>query len=546
MENSTINALFYNDNFNELWVGSSSGLWVLKEEHDQFIWKQPVSKLSTQIINCISKRYQTIWLGTANDGIYQIFNNEIVSHNTFNSQSASKGIASNDIRNIFWAPDNTGWITTSEGLQFYHPDLQHFSVHKTINNNKGKTQEAIPVGLLLWKKYLISANDLGVNITDTIFTNSISLSSLDKKNKPVKFNNISSINNDIFLTGSNGLYQLEFKKDKPEILRPIAFESFSQFSKVSCIGFLEVQKNIYWLATKDNIIYQFNLISGKVDSINPFKDNLNPDSIGGGIKKIYKDSKGRILVGLSRGLCIYELSPDKLNFRYKYSTSLDATLNISVNDFYDDGKNIWIATSGQGLYNCNYNLDILSVYNTSNGLCDNIVYCIIPYSNGNLWLTTERGLSAFNIESESFSNYYQADGLASHQFKLYGKAYSQNTLYFSSSEGIIKTNPNNWETVVKSSLPLKLSQFKVGNVSFTEVDLLMLNSMKSYTINYDRDIILSFKVTDFLNHRKDSILYRLNKKSKWYTIASGTEILLPKLDPGLYNLQAYVKDKTIS
>lgn len=545
LETSTINALFYNNEDKELWIASTAGLWILKKEKQNFNFKQPINELRTTTINCITKRHNKIWIGTDKDGLYHINNNNIIAHITADIIHSEKGLASNNIRDIIWSPDNTGWITTSKGLQYYHPGLQHFSLLKTSINHNGKIKETIPSGLCIWKKYLITATESGVILADTNFLNSTSFSLLDEKNNLVRFKNISLINNDIFLTGSNGLYQLTIDNDKPKIVRPTSFRSFNQYINKPCTDFIEARENIYWLATQNNIIYSFNTINGKVESINPFRVPQRANDIDNKITKVYKDASGRILVGLSSGIAIYEPSEDKLKFTRKNSTPLDATPGLYVNDFYDDGNNIWIASSGKGVYKCSHSLDVISTYNTSNGLCDNIVYCIQPDAKGNIWFSTKRGLSTFDIGSKKISNYYQSDGLASQEFKPYGKALNKNTIYFSSSEGIIKTNPESWENFVNNTFPPTVSKMKIDDESLTEIDLLLLNMMKNYSVEYNKSIVLSFKSNGLYNQMKDSIQYRLNENNNWNTIASGTEILLQKLNPGVYNLQAFVKNKSM-
>ncbi len=545
LETASINALFYDNENQELWIASTAGLWVLKKESNRFHLDQPINKLKNAAINCINKRHNIIWVGTASDGLYQINNHNVIAHKTSSVLPFAKGIASNNIRNIFWSPDNTGWISTSEGLQYYHPDLQHFSIFKTTINYKDKIKETVPSGLCVWKKYIIAATGSGLLLADTSFTNSISLSLLDEKKIAVQFINVSLINNNVFLTSSNGLYQLIIENNKPKIIRPIAFKSFSPYVNKSCIDFIEVKENVYCLASQHNIIYSLNTLTGKVDSVNPYKSNQQANIIGEEILKMYKNTNGQIMVGLSDGMAIYELSADNLKFTLKKPVAFDVTPGLGVNDFYDDGKNVWIATSGQGVYKCNHSLNILSVYNIAKGLCDNIVYCIQPDAKGNLWFTTKRGLSTLDINSEKLSNYYQSDGLASQEFMPFGKVLNGSVLYFSSSEGIIKTNPESWEKVVKNVLPPRISKMRIEDKNSSEIDLLLLNDMKNYSVEYNKDIMLSFTSSGFLNKFKDSIQYRISEKSKWYTIASGTEILLQNLDPGMYNMQVFVKDKII-
>ena len=45
---------------------------------------------------------------------------------------------------------------------------------------------------------------------------------------------------------------------------------------------------------------------------------------------------------------------------------------------------------------------------------------ILEDDNGNLWLSTNRGITCFNPETKQFKNYNKSDGLQSDQFNLKG------------------------------------------------------------------------------------------------------------------------------
>ena len=58
---------------------------------------------------------------------------------------------------------------------------------------------------------------------------------------------------------------------------------------------------------------------------------------------------------------------------------------------------------------------------------------------GNLWLTTNDGVSRLNIQSMTFSNYTQADGLPATQFYWNGIHYSSkhDFIYMATIDGLV-------------------------------------------------------------------------------------------------------------
>jgi ligand-binding sensor domain-containing protein len=53
----------------------------------------------------------------------------------------------------------------------------------------------------------------------------------------------------------------------------------------------------------------------------------------------------------------------------------------------------------------------------TNGLPNNVIFGILEDKKGNLWISTNNGLSHFNIKDKSFKNFNVSDGLQSNEFK---------------------------------------------------------------------------------------------------------------------------------
>jgi signal transduction histidine kinase/ligand-binding sensor domain-containing protein/DNA-binding response OmpR family regulator len=80
-----------------------------------------------------------------------------------------------------------------------------------------------------------------------------------------------------------------------------------------------------------------------------------------------------------------------------------------INDVYADGKKLWIATEGDGLIHFNAEngqLKSLVHHAGTNSIVDNNIRCVGKDPEGNIWLGTFRGLSIFNPNKDTFTNYY--------------------------------------------------------------------------------------------------------------------------------------------
>ncbi len=82
---------------------------------------------------------------------------------------------------------------------------------------------------------------------------------------------------------------------------------------------------------------------------------------------------------------------------------------------------MWLGTSnGLNKFIVNNNKDSLNIYDidvkiesytVKDGLPDNSVNSILEDTDGNLWLGTGSGISFFNIEKNTFTNFSSADGI---------------------------------------------------------------------------------------------------------------------------------------
>ena len=68
------------------------------------------------------------------------------------------------------------------------------------------------------------------------------------------------------------------------------------------------------------------------------------------------------------------------------------------------------------------NREQFTTYDERDGLPASLVHGILEDRSGNLWVSTAGGLSRFNPRAKTFTNYYEADGLAGSAFEGYPAA----------------------------------------------------------------------------------------------------------------------------
>ena len=106
-------------------------------------------------------------------------------------------------------------------------------------------------------------------------------------------------------------------------------------------------------------------------------------------------------------------------------------------------------------------------YSNKDGLPNDVVYGILSDDDGNLWMSTNKGLSKFNPRTKTFQNYETKDGLQSNEFNRYAFCKtSDGTLFFGGVNGFNYFNPR--ELGSNNTLPnIIITDFKIGNKAIT-------------------------------------------------------------------------------
>ena len=131
-----------------------------------------------------------------------------------------------------------------------------------------------------------------------------------------------------------------------------------------------------------------------------------------------KTRPDELWTGTTNGINILNLKTE--TFRYynydpKDSTSLS---HPNVMNFFEDKNGfVWVATYGGGLNRFDPKTEKFLRFTQENSdLPNNGVYGSLQDENGNLWISTNSGITKFNPNSFKFRNYTVDDGLQSEEF----------------------------------------------------------------------------------------------------------------------------------
>lgn len=173
---------------------------------------------------------------------------------------------------------------------------------------------------------------------------------------------------------------------------------------------------LVWIGTYGGGIENYNYKTNKFKTYTIDKENQMMNVV----LSVIEDSDGVIWGGTSgHGLIKYERSKDKfVKYEADENNPNSISSNIVTTLYEGDEGIIWVGTGGAGIDKFEKATGKFTNYNKAeNGLISDMISGILADDEGNLWITTVKGMSKFSISQESvLKNYDREDGLQDNDF----------------------------------------------------------------------------------------------------------------------------------
>lgn len=539
ISNNNINDI-YCDHSGRLWVGTQQGFNLLLDDHSGFRHyfhnHNNTSSISNNVVNAIFEDSRGMfWIGTREK--LNLFDPMQDRFTSFSHSGKNTSISNDDIRCILEDDMGSVWVGTYNGankvklglskFNYYHRDptspnsLSSDIIHTIFKDDDGKIWLGTGKGLNIFDresgKYFRLNHKLDpyTNLNEErvralfkdsqgkvwIGTNSFGLLRYD----PVtgKFDNFTNRPDDPYSLNGNGIL---------------------------CV--LEDYKGYIWVGTNRG------LNSFHPDSIGMrswMHDPRDPKSLSHNqVWTMYQDSKNQLWFGTNNGLALY--NPDENNFT-SYTYKPEDPNSISANavfGIYEDSKgNYWFGTMGGGLNHFDPQTQKFTSYTEENGLPNNVVYMALEDKQGNLWLTTNWGMSKFNPATKEIINFDIHDGLQGNEFN--GGAWYHATdgeMFFGGMDGFNSFIP---EEIKQNESPprLAITSFKILNEPMTRE----FNNGDTIRLGYDDNFFsIEFSALDFTNPAKNMYSYILEGyEEEWNNRDADRRVAeYTRVEPGSY------------
>ena len=188
---------------------------------------------------------------------------------------------------------------------------------------------------------------------------------------------------------------------------------------------------------------------------------------------------------------------------------------------------LWLSASGDGLVQVEpgdgETEPKFHVFNTSNGLVNNLVQSVVDTPDGNLWISTQQGVTAWNARKKSFENYMFSRNPM-------GNVYNENSAVCL-DDGRVVLGGNYGLTIIQPS--------RLSHVSgLTDVVFTSYPYSDEITLTYEqRSPNIHFSTLDYSDVRNVKYTYRLEGFDQAWSQPSSTPwAAYQKLPAGKYLL----------
>lgn len=504
-------------------VSTLNGLNVYDKDTDTFSFIRQTSErvgvtINCNAINCLFTDGETIWLGTETGGINLLSPKRLQTKLWTCGSADTENDAPTPVNAVDEDKNGNLWVALVErGLLKWNEDSKSCVHHLFSPNDITSVSNNTLMGILIDSDNRLWAYTWGVGINgiDLNIPNNRTFKRYTRENIPeLEGDFINSacedvINHGIWFGSTRGVHFYDKRKDT--FVRVLFDQSDNEFEAIYAL-----------------------LI----------------------------DSKKRLWVGTTQGVFIVDLASfakSNKRFDYKYlKYKLDnpqSTQLEKINSILEDKNGtIWLGGNGSGLYQLTSDKNnhfVFRNYTTRHGLPNNTIIGMAEDGQGNLWLTTNDGVSRLNIQSMTFSNYTQADGLPATQFYWNGIHYSErhDFIYMATIDGLVIIHPDD-EASQPADSHVKLSSLAIGgNMIYpSSGDYLKKNiTLASGIFLHEREnrFSIGFTTQNYGNSSRIRFAYRLQGyEEEWNETQPGDGMArYTAVPPGNYTLQVRATDE---
>jgi signal transduction histidine kinase/ligand-binding sensor domain-containing protein/DNA-binding response OmpR family regulator len=583
------------DSKHRIWIGTENGLFqytIATNSFRRYLNQagDPSSLAHDHVRAIAEDRSGTIWVGTIK-GLCKLQpdGQHFVTYLNIPGNEAS--LSNNQVTCIEADNDGLLWVGTLNGINSFNIATGKVTTYNTEDGNVfSLTGKAISCSYfdkegIYWfgtfirgiNKYDKNINLFGLKLTGTF---------CQKRNPPPMVTNFAeNTNGNVYVaTFDGGLYQFDHRTG--QVRETDVRLSGKTVQPLIIMALHMTHENRLYIGTYGKGVIILNTLTGRTEQITTGNTPGHPYS--NDIYCMMEDSKGNTWVG-TNGAGIHVIRNNKVVLTYSPTPSGPNERLLPINGYIrafaeDADKNIWIGTHGGGVAVFRTGSDTWTIYNQDNSrLPSNKIQSLLSDRRGMMWVGTDGGgLSMFNKQKKQFTRFTEKDGLqnttiyqivedlhgqlwlstntgissmdpASHKFRNFtsyngvqnsnfvhgsGIRLSGGEILFGGLEGINYFNPagltinHNVPNVLLTDLKISNKSVIAGRDAPIKEDISIAKEIK---LDYKQNFALSFVALNYTLAKQSLYAYKLEGFEKdWNYNGTNNTASYTNLDPGTY------------
>ena len=527
----------FQDSQNAIWLGYEKGLAIYDSDLGTFTDYQfnKEKAIASAVRSICEDLSGNLWIGTYS-GLYILDADRTSIKHVVHDDNNAQSLSQNSIYKIIRDSRGDMWIGTwADGINYYNRDYGVFK-QITYGENDFTLNYKVVSGIAeddngnLW----IGTEGGGVNFLDVKTKKFNYYKNVPDDTNSLSADNVKAVINDkngnIWIGIHNGGVNFLNPKITPYRFEPIDFPKSSDFSlkSLKVLTLLEDNDGNIWIGTLTGGVIVYNIKTKELEKLD--------DQIRTVMCIVQTNNPDYLLVGGDYGL-------EKINIKTKKRTKIIIDKNLIKEDiplyvncvFIDNFDNYWIGTEGQAMFMHNPKRNETKVYGIDEGLPNDIIYGILSDNNGNIWISSNYGISRLNILSNQIKNYDYYDGLQGNEFN-YGSFFKTKNgdLFFGGTNGLTYFNPSQ---IQENTFAPKVDiyNFEVNNKPFSKIT----DATSKITLRHNQnDFSIDFTALSYMQSEKNKFAYKLEgRDSDWNFVGNERKAVYTNIDEGHYKFK---------
>lgn len=487
----------------ELWIARDSGLYRMTHPPGVIPDATQLMKgvLTKQMVYTLHRDHnQLLWIGTGGFGAY--IHNPYRPFLYLGKDRDGNGLTSSYTYAIEETRDGNLWVGNISGLDIWEPESQAIT-HKAISS---------PLALNVNTVWDIHQDRSG----------------------------------DIWVGSGGGLWKFGEKTWRKGPTNVFTNSAISAPEMVSSI-YEQKDASVLWVGSLhglyrvDSLLDNLERIKLEVSGSKELKDQVRCFAET-------KEQEGTVLWIGTEGAGLVRMTLEPRSFQH-FRGEEQQTEGLSNNRVIcllpqEDTRRLWVGTRGGGLNMLNLDTHSFTSWRERDGLANDTVYGILPDDHGNLWLSTNQGISRFDVAKDQFTNYDANDGLQGTEFNTGASLRARDgMLYFGGTEGITAFYPSSIRAH-HNPPRLAFTEFTLFNKPVETIHRnehspleVPISRTQKLTLDHTQNVFsLTFTAFDFSNPSETAYAYRMEGfDQQWLPAASANRTTTyTNLDPGKY------------